>query len=225
MRLTTTTKYIMNKLASILLLFITLTACTHTPVDYPEEDYSQLFPFKGFEKPNTNYEEMPLLVGDPETTPESFVYPGVTFPTKRLYKAKLVYSYSEPASLSDGFDLEGGTGALRPQADVRSRVIIRYMGADNKLHELGTGKAFSGAQLIPNDGREHTIEFDLSSGQPLYLIVTGFANRGGTISASLSARSTDGLFTTPPLESTQSQNADEGEARLPNPYCKYIILP
>ena len=54
-------------------------ACNRTPVDMPEEDYNQLFPFKGLEKPVINYEDMPILVGDPETSPQDYVYQGVTF--------------------------------------------------------------------------------------------------------------------------------------------------
>ena len=56
-------------------------------------------------------------------------------------------------------------------------------------------------------------------------IVGDQAARGSTIHVSLQAVSTDGIFATPVLETRQTQNYDEGEARLPAPFCKYIILP
>ena len=101
-------------------------ACNRTPVDMPEEDYNQLFPFKGLEKPVINYEDMPILVGDPETSPQDYVYQGVTFPTQRSYQVRLTYSFEEPADLGDG--------GLRPQSSVRSKIVIRYVGADKQLH-------------------------------------------------------------------------------------------
>lgn len=213
---------VMNKsifkicLLSLVCTFVAM-ACNRTPIDMPEEDYNQLFPFKGLEKPVINYEDMPILVGDPETSPQDYVYQGVTFPTQRSYQVRLTYSFEEPADLGDG--------GLRPQSSVRSKIVIRYVGADKQLHELSTARTVSGENKINNDGKEHSLEFTLTSGQPLYLAVSGYAARSTTISAKLEAHSEDGLFTTPILKTKQTQNYDEGEASLPAPYCKYIILP
>ena len=182
------------------------------------EDYDKLFPFRGVERPDGRYEDMTILSGNPETTPSAFVYPGVTLPgTPRTYRVTLTYSFSEPADLHQG--------GLRKQSEVRSRCVVRFVGADKLLHELGTEKTLQGSSLIPNDGNQHTQTLTLSSGQPLFLLVNGTAARGSTIHVSLQAVSTDGIFATPVLETRQTQNYDEGEARLPAPFCKYIILP
>jgi len=72
-------------------------------VDYPVEDYDKLFPFRGVERPDGRYEDMTILSGNPETTPRTFVYPGVTLPgTPRTYRVTLTYSFSEPADLHQG---------------------------------------------------------------------------------------------------------------------------
>lgn len=210
----------MNRLLQSLvgLTALALVGCKHTPIDYPVEDYDKLFPFRGVERPDGRYEDMTILSGNPETTPSTFVYPGVTLPgTPRTYRVTLTYSFSEPADLHQG--------GLRKQSEVRSRCVVRYVGADKLLHELGTEKTFQGASLILNDGNQHTQTLTLSSGQPLFLLVNGTAARGSTIHVSLQAVSTDGIFATPVLETRQTQNYDEGEARLPAPFCKYIILP
>ena len=222
MPLMTTTNALttMNRLLKSLvgLTALTLVGCKHAPVDYPTEDYDKLFPFRGVERPDGRYEDMTILSGNPETTPSTFVYPGVTLPgTPRTYRVTLTYSFSEPADLHQG--------GLRKQSEVRSRCVVRYVGGDKLLHELGTEKTLQGANLIPNDGKEHTQTLTLSSGQPLFLLVNGTAARGSTIHVSLQAVSTDGIFATPVLETRQTQNYDEGEARLPAPFCKYIILP
>lgn len=194
-------------------------ACSRTPIDPPQEDYGKLFPFPGPEKPSPRYEEMTPRLGNPETTPETFVYPGVSIPgLQRTYSATLSYTFAEPADLSQG-------GNLSAQEDIRSHVYIRYVGADRQLHSLGSASSFSGASRLINDGKPHELTLTLTTGQPLYLQVGGFAIRGTTLRVSLQATSTDQIFVTPTLLTEQSQHADEGEARLPNPFCQYIILP
>ena len=79
----------MNRLLQSLvgLTALALVGCKHTPVDYPTEDYDKLFPFRGVERPDGRYEDMTILSGNPETTPSTFVYPGVTLPgTPRLQR-------------------------------------------------------------------------------------------------------------------------------------------
>lgn len=193
-------------------------SCSRTPVDLPQENYSQLFPFSGPEKPAPRYEEMIARLGNPETTPTSFIYPGVEIPgLQRTYDVTLSYTFAEPADL--------GSGELSAQDEINSHILIRYVGADRQLHTLGSAEEFAGDRALINDGKSHELTFTLTTGQPLYLLVTGSATRGTNIQASLRAASRDGIFVTPVLESEQAQNADEGEARLPTPYCKYIILP
>lgn len=215
----TTTK--LMKLSHILCLplFALALGCSRTPVDPPQEDYAKLFPFTGPEKPSPRYEEMIPKLGNPETTPASFVYPGVIIPgLQRTYTVRLSYTFAEPADLSQG-------DGLNAPEDVRSKVYIRYVDADKQLRSLGSEPSLPVAERLTNDGKPHTLTFTLSTGQPLYLQVGGYALRGTTLNVSLQATSTDGIFVTPTLLTEQSQHADEGNSRLPNPFCQYIILP
>ena len=215
----TTTKLMKLPYSALLGLLLALIACSRMPIDPPQEDYDKLFPFQGAERPAPRYEEMIARLGNPETTPAPFVYPGVSIPgLQRSYDVTLTYTFAEPAGLSQG-------GGLNPQNQVDSHVLIRYVGADKQLHTLGSAKEFTGKARLINDGNPHELTFTLTTGQPLYLLVSGFATRGTTISASLHAISQDKIFSTPVLATRQTQNADEGEARLPSPYCQYIILP
>lgn len=213
-----TTKLMQLPYSTLLLLALLATSCSRPPIDQPEEDYAKLFPFSGPERPSARYEEMIPRLSNPEVTPETFVYPGVTIPgIQRSYQVKLTYTFAEPA------DLSYGRGELAE--DVRSHLLLRYVGADKQLHTLGSAATFDEGNRLINDGQPHELTFTLTTGQPLYLLVSGSAIRGTTLRASLQATSTDGIFVTPLLETEQSQHADEGEARLPNPYCQYIILP
>lgn len=213
----TTTKLMKLPYSALLLLGL-LASCSRPPIDPPAEDYAKLFPFSGPEQPSPRYEEMTPRLSNPEVTPATFVYPGVTIPgVQRSYQVKLSYTFAEPADLSSGAE---GLAEY-----VRSHVFIRYVGADRQLHTLGSASTFAEADRLINDGQAHELTLTLSTGQPLFLQVGGFAQRGTTLRASLQATSTDGLFVTPLLETEQSQHADEGEARLPNPFCQYIILP
>ncbi len=113
----------MNRLLQslVVLTALALVGCKHTPIDYPVEDYDKLFPFRGVERPDGRYEDMTILSGNPETTPSTFVYPGVTLPgTPRTYRVTLTYSFSEPADLHQG--------GLRKQSEVRSRCVVRLSG-------------------------------------------------------------------------------------------------
>ena len=74
------------------------------------------------------------------------------------------------------------------------------------------------------NGEKLEISFNVHSGFPLYLSVSGEGPRSSNIRASITAVSTDGLVEIPSLQTEQYQN-EEGINPLRYPYCEYLILP
>ncbi len=74
------------------------------------------------------------------------------------------------------------------------------------------------------NGEKLEISFNVHSGFPLYLSVSGEGPRSSNIRASITAVSTDGLIEIPSLQTEQYQN-EEGINPLRYPYCEYLILP
>lgn len=181
-------------------------ACKDKVLDEPEEDYKRLFPFTGISKPDNSLEDMNRMPCDPHQALSLYKYPGIDVTEETLeYDVTLRCLYTQP---------EGSTLA---------RYNLRYIGADKALVELKSGSMVEhGEHLVA--GKELVKTFRVRSGYPLYIAVNGVAPRGSRITASISARSVDGLVVVPSLSTDQSQNK-EGPNPIPNPYCEYIILP
>ena len=179
------------------------------------EDYDQLFPFKGAERPRISYEDQNLRLGDPDAPISAFVYPGVKIAEDvRTYRVTLTCSYKEITF--------GGT--LVGKDEVNSRYVVRYVGADQQLHTIATSVRDTTAETHLSNGREHRVTFLAKSGHPMYLLVNGVGPFGSSIKATISAVSEDGFTIVRPLEVQEHQN-DEGIAKIKHPFCGYIILP
>ena len=77
---------------------------------------------------------------------------------------------------------------------------------------------------VMSNGEELEITFEVYSGFPLYLSVSGVGPRNSNVRASIKAVSADGLIELPELRTEQYQN-EEGPNMLKHPYCEYFILP
>ena len=205
-----------NILYPLLLLgVLSLASCQKAELDAPLEDYDQLFPFKGAERPRISYEDQNLRLGDPDAPISTFVYPGVKIAEDvRTYRVTLTCSYKEITF--------GGT--LVGKDEVNSRYVVRYVGADQQLHTIATSVRDTTAETHLSNGREHRVTFLAKSGHPMYLLVNGVGPFGSSIKATISAVSEDGFTIVRPLEVQEHQN-EEGIGKIKHPFCGYIILP
>lgn len=180
--------------------------CTRPAQDDPVEDYKALFPFTGIDKRQTSFEDMERMPCNPDAALSTYKYPGVPIQDDALeYIVTLRCRYTEG---------EGGLPA---------RYRLRYITEGSELVEVRSDADSDATdRLLPDVVYEKT--FRVRSGYPLYLGVQGVAPRGSSISASISARSVDGLVVVPTLSTEQSQNR-EGPNPISAPYCEYIILP
>ena len=205
-----------NILYPLLLLgVLSLGSCQKAELDAPLEDYDQLFPFKGAERPRISYEDQNLRLGDPDAPISAFVYPGVKIAEDvRTYRVTLTCSYKEITF--------GGTLVVIDQ--VNSPYVFRYVGADQQLHTIATSVRDTTAETHLSNGREHRVTFLAKSGHPMYLLVNGVGPFGSSIKATISAVSEDGFTIVRPLEVQEHQN-EEGIGKIKHPFCGYIILP
>ena len=205
-----------NILYPLLLLgVLSLGSCQKAELDAPLEDYDQLFPFKGAERPRISYEDQNLRLGDPDAPISAFVYPGVKIAEDvRTYRVTLTCSYKEITF--------GGT--LVGKDEVNSRYVVRYVGADQQLHTIATSVRDTTAEIHLSNDREHRVTFLAKSGHPMYLLVNGVGPFGSSIKATISAVSEDGFTIVRPLEVQEHQN-EEGIGKIKHPFCGYIILP
>ena len=205
-----------NILYPLLLLgVLSLGSCQKAELDAPLEDYDQLFPFKGAERPRISYEDQNLRLGDPDAPISAFVYPGVKIAEDvRTYRVTLTCSFAETNF--------GGT--LVGKDEVNSRYVVRYVGTDQQLHTIATSVRDTTAETHLTNGREHRVTFLAKSGHPMYLLVNGVGPFGSSIKATISAVSEDGFTIVRPLEVQEHQN-EEGIGKIKHPFCGYIILP
>ena len=205
-----------NILYPLLLLgVLSLGSCQKAELDAPLEDYDQLFPFKGAERPRISYEDQNLRLGDPDAPISAFVYPGVKIAEDvRTYRVTLTCSYKE---ITFGCTLVG-------KDEVNSRYVVRYVGVDQQLHTIATSVRDTTAETHLSNGREHRVTFLAKSGHPMYLLVNGVGPFGSSIKATISAVSEDGFTIVRPLEVQEHQN-EEGIGKIKHPFCGYIILP
>lgn len=196
----------MFRLLALALALVFASGCRKPLVEEPSEDYKVLFPFAGIRKPETSFEDMERLPCNPDAALSSYKYPGV-----KVDDDVLEYIVTLRCEFSEG---EGGLPA---------RYRVRYINEQSELIELRSDADDDAPErLSPSVVYERS--WRVRSGYPLYLGVQGVAPRGSSISASISARSVDGLVVVPTLSTEQSQNR-EGPNPIPAPYCQYIILP
>ena len=189
----------------ILCIFFALVSCNKTTIDPKEEDYKKLFPFKGIDKPESNYEDMNTQVCNPSEALNNYQYKGVEITDKRKYTVTIKCLYEE-------------------KTDYKSTYYVRFIDENKQLVSIGSREIKDSYIYYMENGKEFTKTFEVTSGYPMYLLVNGGGERESRIKASISAISTDGLVNVPILSTEQYQN-EEGPNPLPNPYCEYIILP
>ncbi len=190
-----------NKL--LLGLSILLLGCNSIPEDPQPEDYEKLFPFTGIEKPEISYEDMEHQSCDIN----NYIYPGVeTQTTARKYTVTLTCKYK--------------TGRNK---EAIPHFAVKYVGMDKQLKVIGSNPQMSELTEVLTDGEEKTFTFELSSGYPMYLSVSGKGDTDSHIEATVNAVSTDGVVIVPELTYTFTQSR-RGVYQI-IPYCEYIVLP
>ncbi|MDO4707549.1 MAG: hypothetical protein Q4A61_03885 [Porphyromonadaceae bacterium] len=192
----------------ILMIVATLAlslGCRREPPLEQVEDYEAIFPFGGISKPETSFEDMERMPCNPDAALSTYQYPGV-----KIEDDPIEYIVTLRCHFTAG---EAGNARYR----------LRYISPSAELVDvLSDAPDNATEQLKPDVTYEKT--FRVHSGYPLYLGLQGVAPRGSSISASISARSVDGLVVVPTLSTEQTQNR-EGPNPIPAPYCEYIILP
>lgn len=192
-----------------------LMSCQKSDIDAPQEDYDRLFPFHGAERPRISYEDQNVRLGDADAPVADFVFPGVKMEGElRNYQVTLTCDFRETTF----------GGSLVAQDEVRSRYVVRYVGADSALHTLASSPRDTTAAVHLRNGREHSLTFTARSGHPMYLLVNGVGPRGSSVRATLRAVSEDGFTIVRPLTVNEHQN-EEGMDKLKHPFCAYVILP
>ncbi|MDO4771273.1 hypothetical protein [Porphyromonas sp.] len=194
-------------------------SCNRHEQDPTQEDYENLFPFTGIDKPESIKGDMVVRPCDPDLVLENYKYPGDEDATEEdEYEVTLTCEFNE-------LDNAGGF-VNKPSA----RYTVSYI---NEHKELVVIPCESAAPSDNNDthhispmrnGISKQIRYKVRSGFPMYLSVNGVGPRNSNIKASIKAVSTDGLVEIPALKTEQYQN-EEGPNKLRNPYCEFIILP
>lgn len=201
----------LNKILSILTVFVFFIACSVSQSEDIEEDYDQNFAEKPADKPDISYEDMDKLPCNPSQELENYQYPGVEITQNRKsYEIELRVYFNERLV------------AAGDRSRTHSEVNISYVDSDKslvKLHSLAIDN--QSVELIKN--QEYVKKIKAYSGYPLYLSVTGAGFHNFNIKASIMARAEDQSVVVPSLFYTASTGAD-GFQEL-DPYCEMIILP
>ncbi len=184
-------------------------ACNKEHPSEINEDYEELFPWQGIDKPENSYEDMNINICNPEEALNDYVYFGKDLEDKRTYTVTIECSYKEsPDAFSSG----------------KSRYEIRYIDKNKQIKVIGTKSTQEGISYMLESDEVYTETFEVESGYPMYLFVNGGGNRFSSVRAKITAKSADGLIEAPILSSEQYQNK-MGFNLVQNPYCEYIILP
>ncbi len=184
-------------------LSILLLGCNSTLEDPAPEDYEALFPFTGIEKPKISYEDMEHQ----QCNINNYVYPGVEGrETARKYMVTLKCKYNI-----------GRNKMAVPQ------FFVKYVGLDKNLKVIGSNSQVAGLSELLKDGEEKTIIFELPSGYPMYLSISGKGDTDSHIEATVKAVSNDGVVIVPELTYAITQNMRGINEIIP--YCEYIVLP
>lgn len=207
----------------------TLWACNDKEEPTVQEDYDQLFPFTGVDKPTPQFGQIVERQGDINMTAKTFQYLGTKsdlFQTE--YEVEIKYAMWEPSS-RDG--------------NVKSRFALRFVNEEERLVSIGsdpdrnymtvdeydawdTSEPYPEPEhSMPSDGEEQTISFTVKSGFQLLLCLTGNAPTGAWVEAEITATATDGSYPPIKIKTGKQVQGGEGQASIPNALCKYIILP
>lgn len=219
--------------------------------DVPKEDYDKLFPIKEIEKSPKPAGMYVIKDHDPDITFLTYKPLGSNEGTEEgrdTYDVTLTYLFKEPYQKGDVtesyyvlrfIDEKGNlvgissdyNGLFLPKEEYE---IIKKYGPygeadeeDATEYEKRVLEFFHNKEDkeygMPKD-QNKTIHFKLKSGQVLLLCAKGTALRGSSLVASIEAKSVSGL--TPPIRlNVELYQNSEGMVTLPNPYCKYVILP
>ena len=139
------------------------------------EDYEKLFPSKEIEKPENKRGELLVQLCDPDQALENYKYPGTETPNGAdQYKITLMCSFQE----------KRWDGNLTK--DVSAQYKVKYINEKKELVTISCGKRNIGNAgedadgLRPNvmfNGEKLEISFNVHSGFPLYLSVSGSDGR------------------------------------------------
>lgn len=196
-----------------LFLFISLSSsCQRRTLDTPEENYNELFPFTGISKPQKDKWNISPRPCTPDAELSSYIYnPLLKNAGSHVYTVTLRCIYKETR--------RDGTLETTPSSRYRVMFINEY-GQYQTITSDNSAPAF---KFMVN-GTELTHSFQVRSGYPLYISVHGLGPRASSISAHISATSSDGLISIDPIGTFQVQN-EEGPNYIKQPYCEYLILP
>ena len=198
-------------------------SCNEDKKDAPEENYDELFPFEGIDKPESEFGDVVIRPCNPDALPEDYIYPGIDEVLDRdEYDVTLRYRFTEPLDASAG------------SSNVASKYILKYINKDKKEVMVCSDKNYELAHpedvkdvIVSHDMENnewYTVRFKAYSGFPMKLCVNGTGPRDSSIEAEITAVSVSGLTPDLRLETRQYQNK-EGIDRLAHPYCNFIVLP
>lgn len=218
--------------------------------DIPTEDYDKLFPIKEIEKSPKPAGMYVIKDHDPDIT---FLTYKPLAPNDKseeghdTYDVTLTYLFKEPYQKGDATDSyyvlrfvdeqgdlvgissdDNGFFLPKEEYDLISKFIVDGEDEENATEEEkkvldSYHKNEDKEYKMPKDENK-TVHFKLKSGQVLLLCAKGTALRGSSLVASIEAKSVSGL--TPPIRlNVELYQNSEGMVTLPNPYCKYVILP
>lgn len=182
------------------------------------EDYENIFPNKEIEKPENKRGELLVQLCDPDQALNNYKYPGEEAPNgAEQYKITLICSFQENSWNGDLIN------------DITSQYKVKYINEKKELITINCKKKSEEnidrlTHQAMYNGERLEIIFNVYSGFPLYLSVSGDGPRNSNIKASIKAVSSDGLVEITTLQTEQYQN-NEGINQIKNPYCEYIILP
>ena len=207
---------------SLFLSSVWCVSCNKEEHETPEENYEELFPFEGIDKPENVYGDIVVKPCNPDAKPEEYSYPGITdLKEKDQYTITLKYRFTEQTD-------------SKHKDQIQSKYVIKYIDKNKKEVMICTDKKFKldNSTAAPDVKVSYTIEnhkwhtetFTVYSGHPLMLCVNGTGPRDSSIEAVITAVSKTGLTPELMLETRQYQNK-EGIDRLTQPYCNYIVLP
>lgn len=199
-----------------------LTACNVSEIHDVEEDYAQIFKEKEIEKPEVSSIDAVVRQGDPNVTKSSFRYEGTDTNQEGIsYTVVVKYRLGESRE-----DLNKSRYYVR-FVNEKKELVSLFSNANTHFmpyDEYSPEAAASGTRPEFKPNKEYTLRFQAQSGFQLFLCVTGAGPRNSNIRASITATDNAGLMEPIVLQTEQYQQ-NEGQASLPKPYCKYVLLP
>ncbi len=209
-------RYYIISLGLLLLLGI-ITACHCNFEDTPDENYAELFPWQGIDKPEKEAGDPKPTTCDPNKDLQDFLYPKAEAPKEeRTYDVKLSCLFIE----------KDKRGVIIPKGgETSSRILIRYIDPETGQYKrIGTKSTQEGLAHTLTNNEVYTLEFKAKSGYPLFVSLNGVAEMGTEVKVSIQAKSNDGLYVIEPIENEQVQN-ERGINPLRYPFCEYVVLP